>query len=77
MNISAAKIMFEYDNKSNSYGRCNSGIATKPDEKYSFFSDPQELNSLPKDVSGVTKVGDQTSIVDFFGFYNEDEDAEF
>ena len=45
--------------------------------KWSYFSDPSELNALPKNISGVPKIGDQRSIVDFFGLYNEDEDAEF
>ena len=77
MNISVTSTIIEFDNRADSYGRCDLGTISKPDEKFSYFSNLDELNALPKNISGVPKVGDQRSIVDFLGFYNEDEDAEF
>lgn len=69
MNLSVTAVMAEYDRKADSYGREPLMSDSKSQEKYSFFSNNDELNAANKRTSCEKKCGDQRTIVDFIGFY--------
>lgn len=72
MNISVTTVMAEYDRKASSYGKQSLIRDSKSQEKFSFFSNNDELNIANKRTSCEKKCGDQRTIVDFIGFYEVD-----
>ncbi len=69
MNLSVTLIMAEFDEKASSYGRGVIRQPSKSEERFSFFSNNDELNATRKRVRHEKKCGDQTSIVDYINFY--------
>lgn len=72
MNLSVTMVMAEYDQKADSYGKTNIQATSKFEEKFSFFSNIDELSKTRKRTSCETKCGDQRNIVDFLNFYSLD-----
>lgn len=70
MNISVASTMIEYDKKVDLY--CGSSvIIQEPTDKFSYFSNLDELNMSIKSDPNEVKIGDQRNIVDFLDFCSE------
>lgn len=72
MNPSVTMIMAEYDQKADSYGRNCINSISKSEERFSFFSNNDELNKVKKRLSCEPKCGDQRTIVEFLEFYKID-----
>ena len=68
VDIFITNIITEYDQKAESYGINRTQSSSKQTEKYSFYSDIDELNQTYKRTDCETKCGDQRCIVDFLQF---------